>query len=167
MEIWNIIVKTNTFNFIIFILLFALIFKFVNISKVLSGMQSKIAKYIDDSESTKADSANKLKEAQQTVAKVGEEINEILTNTDLNAMRLNRKMMADANVSAENILKSADKLNDSKGRKIISELSQNTAAASVELAKKHIINVLEQKPQYHAKFIQDSIEEMDRFSFNE
>lgn len=167
MEIWNIIVKTNTFNFLIFVLLFAWIFKIAKVGTLLTNMQNKVAKFIDDSEDSKKDSEEKLKEAEKTVAGVSVEINDILSSADLKAIRLGRKMTADANVMSETILKNADKVNDAKGEKIISELSQQTAEASIELAKKHIINVLERKPQYHIKFLNDSIEEIDRFSFYE
>ena len=167
MEIWNTIVQTNTFNFIIFVLIFAILLKFAKIGNVLSGMQNKVAKFIDDSKSAKEDSLKKLNEAQNTVSKVGDEIKKIIDNADLNAIRLGRKMAADAKIVSENILKSAQKTNEAKGRKIIAELSQQTAMTSVELAKQHIINVLDKKPQYHAKFIQESIDEIDRFSFNE
>lgn len=167
MEIWNTIVNTNTFNFIIFVLLFAIIFKFAKVGKLISNMQNNVAKVIDDSENSKKDSLKVLKETENIVNNVNSEIKEIIDNAELNAMRLKRKMLADANIMSDNILKNADKANYTKGQKIISELTQQTAIASVELAKKHIISVLEQKPQYHAKFLQDSIDELDRFSFNE
>ena len=54
---------------------------------------------------------------------------------------------------------------ESEGKKIISSLSQKTAFASVELAKKHIIETLKNKPQYHASFINSSIDELDRLKF--
>lgn len=165
MDIWNIIVQTNTFNFIIFVILFAIIFKYAKVGNLISSMQIKVKQYIDDSEKAKVVSVQNLKEAEQKFANVETEIAEIVENADLNATRLSRKILADANVQSENILLNADKLNDSNGKKIISELSQQAALVSVELAKRHIIDVLDKKPQYHAKFVEDSIKELDRFNF--
>ena len=160
MEIWNTIVQTNTFNFIIFIILFAIIFKFAKVGNLITSMQIKVKQYVDDSKTAKLNSEDELKKAEEKAGKVGVEIKEILSNA-----RLSRKILADANVQAENILVNADKLNDSNGKRIISDLSQEAALVSVELAKRHILSVLDKKPQYHAKFIEDSIKELDRFDF--
>jgi len=165
MEIWNTIVQTNTFNFIIFVLIFAILLKVAKVGNLIASMQEKVKQFVNDSVFAKENSVQNLKKAEETASKVGLEIKEIIDNADLNAMRLGRKILADANVQSENILKSADKVNDANGKKIIYELSQEAALASVELAKKHIINVLDKKPQYHAKFLEDSINELDRFTF--
>jgi len=165
MEIWNIIVQTNTFNFIIFVIIFAIILKFAKIGNLITSMQSKVNQYIKDSEIAKENSIAELQKAKDKAEKVDSEIKEIIDNADLNAMRLGRKILADANIQSENILINADKINDSNGKKIISELTQEAALLSVELAKRHIISVLNKKPQYHAKFVEDSIKELDRFTF--
>ncbi len=165
MEIWNTIVQTNTFNFIIFLLIFAFIFKYAKVGSLISSMQLKVNQYINDSNNAKNLSERELSEAEEKVSKVGSEIKEIIDNADLNAMRLGRKILADAHVQSESILLNADKVNDANGKKIISELTQEAALASVELAKRHIISVLDKKPHYHAKFVEDSIKELDRFNF--
>ena len=79
-------------------------------------------------------------------------------------MRLGRKILADANIQSESILQNADKINETNGKRIISDLTREAALVSVELAKRHIISVLAKKPQYHAKFINDSINELDRLN---
>ena len=165
MEIWNTIVQTNTFNFIIFVIIFAIIFKVAKIGNLVSSLQSKVNQYVNDSTSAKENSEKELKQAKEKANKVGTEIKEIIDNADLNAMRLSRKILADANIQSESILLNADKVNDANGKKIISELTNEAAMASVELAKRHIISVLNKKPHYHAKFVEDSINELDRFNF--
>ena len=165
MDIWNIIVETNTFNYIIFVIIFAIILKLAKVGNLITSMQSKVNQYVNDSTTAKENSELELKKAEEKVQKVGTEIKEIMDNADLNAMRLGRKILADANIQSEGILLNADKINDANGKKIISDLSQNAALASVELAKRHIISVLNKKPQYHAKFLEDSINELDRFNF--
>ena len=165
MEIWNLIVKTNTFNFIIFVILFAIIIKYAKVGNMITSMQAKVKQFIDDSVNAKEKSKKELQIAEQKVQNVTSEIKEIHDNADLNAMRLERKILADANIQSESILQNADKINEANGKKIISELSQEAALVSVELAKRHIISVLKKKPQYHAKFVSDSINELDRFNF--
>ena len=146
-------------------MIFAIIFKVAKIGNLVSSMQSKVNQYVNDSTSAKENSEKELEQANEKANKVGSEIKEIIDNADLNAIRLGRKILADAHIQSESILLNADKVNDSNGKKIISELTQEAALASVELAKRHIINVLDKKPQYHAKFVEDSINELDRFNF--
>ncbi len=165
MEIWNTIVQTNTFNFIIFVIIFAIIFKFAKVGNMVTSLQLKVKETIDDSEKAKNTSIEELKEAKNKAGQVETEIKEILDNADLSAIRLGRKILADANIQTENILLNADKLNDANGKKIISELTQEAALVSIELAKRHLISVLDKKPHYHAKFVEDSIKELDRFDF--
>ncbi len=165
MEIWNIIVQSNTFNFIIFVLVFAIIFKVARVGSLIEQMQAKVKQYVDDSNVAKENSIVDLKKAQDAVNLAGSEIKVIIDDAHLQALRLERKILADAHVQSENIILNADKVNESNGKNIISELSVATALASVELAKKHILSTLEKKPQYHAKFIEDSINELDRFKF--
>ena len=76
-----------------------------------------------------------------------------------------QEILEDAKLQSENILVNTEKMIESEGKKIISSLSQKTALASVELAKKHIVETLKNKPQYHANFINSSIDELDRLKF--
>ena len=118
MDIWNIIVETNTFNFIIFVIIFAIILKLAKVGNLITSMQSKVNQYVNDSTTAKENSELELKRAEEKVQKVGTEIKEIMDNADLNAMRLGRKILADANIQSEGILLNADKINDANGKKI-------------------------------------------------
>ena len=109
MEIWNTIVQTNTFNFIIFVIIFAIIFKFAKVGNMITSLQDKVKQYVDDSVKAKEASIQELNKAQEKADKVDFEIKEIIDDADLNAVRLGRKIMADANIQSENILLNADK----------------------------------------------------------
>lgn len=165
MEIWNIIVQSNTFNFIIFVILLAIIVKYAKVGSLIEKMQEKIRQFVEDSDKAKADSVQELKNAENEFKTVGKEVKTILDDADLSSIRLSRKILADAKVRSDAIVLGSDKINDANGKKIISNLSIATAVASVEIAKKHIVRTLSKKPQYHAKFIEDSINELDRFNF--
>lgn len=165
MEIWNLIVKTNTFNFIIFIVIFAIIIKYAKVGNLIAGLQNRVKQAIKDSDNAKEQSVKCLNSAKSKANMVGAEIKVILDEADLTAMRLGRKILADAKIQTNAIHNNADKIVEAEGKRLIYELSQGTALASVELAKRHIERTLMEKPQYHAKFIEDSINEIDRFKF--
>lgn len=164
MEFWNVIVQSNTFNFLIFIGLFALLFKKINFGAMMDSLQAKVMVLIEDAKRAKDDSINELKKTQEVSSKVPMEVKNILDNAEVTADRLGKRILEDAEKQVNSIYKNTDGVVESEGQKIISTLSKKTALASLELAKAHIVKALQVKPQYHAKFIEDSINELDGFN---
>lgn len=164
MEFWNVIVQSNTFNFLIFIGLFALLFKKINFGAMMDSLQAKVMVLIEDAKKAKDDSINELKKTQEISSKVPMEVKNILDNAEVTADRLGKRILEDAEKQVNSIYKNTDGVVESEGQKIISTLSKKTALASLELAKAHIVKTLQVKPQYHAKFIEDSINELDGFN---
>ncbi len=164
MEFWNVIVQSNTFNFLIFIGLFALLFKKINFGAMMDSLQAKVMVLIEDAKRAKDDSINELKKTQEVSSKVPMEVKNILDNAEVTADRLGKRILEDAKKQVNSIYKNTDGVVESEGQKIISTLSKKTALASLELAKAHIVKTLQVKPQYHAKFIEDSINELDGFN---
>lgn len=165
MEIWNKIVESNTFNFIIFLLIFVWICKKCKISSMIETMQKRVISLIEDAKQAKEKSIDELKNTQNFVANVENEVEEILSTAEQNAERLGQKILKDAEIQVSSILANTDKVVESEGQKIISSLSKKTTIASIEVAKKHIIDTLNERPHYHADFINDSIDELDRLKF--
>lgn len=164
MEFWNVIVQSNTFNFLIFIGLFALLFKKINFGAMMDSLQAKVMVLIEDAKRAKDDSINELKKTQEVSSKVPMEVKNILDNAEVTADRLGKRILEDAEKQVNSIYKNTDGVVESEGQKIISTLSKKTALASLELAKAHIVKTLHVKPQYHAKFIEDSINELNGFN---
>lgn len=164
MEFWNVIVQSNTFNFLIFIGLFALLFKKINFGAMMDSLQAKVMVLIEDAKRAKDDSIDELKKTQEVSSKVPMEVKNILDNAEVTADRLGKRILEDAEKQVNSIYKNTDGVVESEGQKIISTLSKKTALASLELAKAHIVKTLQVKPQYHAKFIEDSINELDGFN---
>ena len=164
MEFWNLIVQSNTFNFLIFIGLFALLFKKINFGAMMDKLQAKVMSLIEDAKKAKDDSIVELKRTQEISSKVPTEVRNILDNAEVTADRLGKRILEEAKKQVNSIYKTTDNVVESEGQRIISNLSQKTALASLELAKNHIVKTLKAKPQYHVKFIEDSINELDRFN---
>lgn len=164
MEFWNLIVQSNTFNFLIFIGLFALLFKKISFGAMMDKLQAKVMSLIEDAKKAKDDSIVELKRTQEISSKVPTEVRNILDNAEVTADRLGKRILEEAEKQVNSIYKTTDSVVESEGQRIISNLSQKTALASLELAKNHIVKTLKAKPQYHVKFIEDSINELDRFN---
>ena len=164
MEFWNLIVQSNTFNFLIFIGLFALLFKKINFIAMMDSLQVKVISLIEDAKKAKDDSIVELNKNQEISSNVPTEVRNILDNAEVTADRLGKRILEETEKQVNSIYKTTDSVIESEGQRIITSLSKKTVLASLELAKNHIVKTLKEKPQYHVKFIEDSINELDRFN---
>lgn len=164
-NIWNIIVYSNTFNFIIFVLILVFVAKKVNVGAAISALQAKIIKLIDDAKKEHEEATNKLKNAEKEVENLPNELKGIVDDAHKSADVISDKILAEAKKQVESIEQNAKKVIDAEEKLLIAKLAKSTSQASVEAAKKHIQNVLVETPTLHEKYINESIDELDRLNF--
>lgn len=164
-HIWNRIVESNTFNFIIFIVLFALIFKKINIKGLINSLHSKIIKVLDDADKEREEALGKLTNAEKAVENLAEDLKGIVSDAQKSAETISNKILEEAEKQIKTIESNATKIIEAEEKQLIAELTKSTSIASVETAKNNIQNVLTQTPTLHEKFINESIEELDRLNF--
>ena len=162
MEIWPIILKTNTFNFIVFAVIFAIIFKKIDVKAKLTAVQEKVKSLIEEAKKEKQKSLDELKKAEDKVKNLENEVKDLIYKAEVVADRISTKIMRNAELQVKTIGENTEKVLDAEKKKLVSSLSHNTSLASLELAKNHVKDTLSNKPYYHAKFIEDSINELDR-----
>ncbi|MDD3436513.1 MAG: ATP synthase F0 subunit B [Candidatus Gastranaerophilales bacterium] len=165
-QIWNIIVKSNTFNFIIFVLILVWIFKKINVNAIITSLQQKIIKILDEVKKNHEDAKNELLSAEKAVENLGEELKVIVEDATKSAEVISQKILSEAQKQIESIENNATKVIEAEEKLLISKLTESTSLASVETAKKHIKSTLEQTPTLHEKYINESIEELDRLNLN-
>lgn len=163
-HIWNTIVESNTFNFVIFVLLIGLIMKKVNIAAAISGLQQKIVKIIDEAKQENANALDALNHAEKAVENLGTELKEIIEDAQKSANVLESKILNEAQKQVEDIENNARKVIEAEEKLLISKLSKQTSQESVEAAKSHITNILGETPTLHEKYINESIDELDRLN---
>lgn len=164
-HIWNIIVKSNTFNFIIFVLILAWIFKKIDVKGMISSLQIKILEMIEAAKKTKEEAKGQLLNAEKAVENLGQELKVIIDDATRSAEIVSEKILSEAEKQIANIENNAKKVIEAEEKLLIAKLTQSTSKASVEAAKSHITNVLRQAPTLHEKYIDESINELDRLSF--
>lgn len=162
MEIWTLIVKSNAFNFLILLGLIIFAIKFFKVGNLIDSAKQKVKEDVESSDNAKENSIVKLKEANETVKNIAQEVKEIFDNAQKNAELMGEKILKDADTQAKGIFENAQKAIESESKKIALSLTQKTALASLEVAKNHMKNTLENKPEYHKNFIKKSIDELDR-----
>lgn len=163
-NIWNIIVTSNTFNFIIFVWIIAFVLKKIDISSLISALQAKIIKIIDEAKKEHEEAKNKLLQAEKEVEKLPEELKEIMQDAHKSAEVISTKILSEAQKQVESIEQNALKVIDAEEKLIIANLTKNTSKTSVETAKSHIQNVLTETPTLHEKYINESIEELGKLA---
>ena len=160
MELWTVIIQSNTFNFVVMVFLLAFILKITKITQKLENAQKKVGDTIDKSLETKEKSIIELKNADEKAKNIQDEISKIENEGAKNSKLLNEKINEETTKELDNIEKNTKKIIDYNNKQTISDLSKKTGLIALELAKSHIREVLSSKPEYHQKFVDESIEEI-------
>lgn len=164
-KIWNILVESNTFNFIIFVAAFGLLFKKIKLGSLFASIQEKILKVIEEAKASKAEAEQRLLTAEKTVANLDVELKAIIDDAEKSAEVIGNKILNEAKAQVENIAANAKKIIDAEEKVLVSKLTKETSLASVQKAKGQIQEALLQNPSLHDKYINESIDELDRLNF--
>lgn len=164
-HIWQLIVESNTFNFIVFVLILAFIFKKIDVNSIITALQAKIIKILDEVKKEHEEAKSALLNAEKAVENLDSELNVIVEDAQKSATVIGEKILTEAKKQIESINSNAQKVIEAEEKLLISKLTKNTSKTSVEAAKAHIQNVLNETPTLHEKYINESIDELDRLNF--
>lgn len=164
-HIWNIIVKSNTFNFVIFVLILAWIAKKIDVPGVISALQQKIIKIIDEVKKAHEEAKGDLSNANKAIENLETELATIVEEASNSAKVIGEKILSEAQKQIESIESNTTKVIEAEEKLLVSKLTKNTSLASIEAAKSNIKEALYQTPTLHEKYINECIEELDRLSF--
>lgn len=162
LHIWDTIVKSNTFNFIVMLLLLGWIVKKINLTNTLNKFKSDIIKSIENSKQEKENGISALKDAEKSVENIETEITERLEIAKKQAENIEKDILNLADNKIKQIENSIFKVIENEEKRISTKLIYNTTQDAVKLAKEKISKLLEENPILHEKFINESLEELDR-----
>lgn len=146
-------------NFIVFTGVIAfVIIKVANTSKVLSDAQQSVSDEIYNSEQIKVESMTKLSSIEDSMANIEEEIDEILSQSAQNAQLVGEKILAEADKSVLVLRENTEKSIMNSRTGLRNDLLKRTSMASVEIAKQHIQQELNNNQELHDRLIDESIE---------
>ena len=157
-EIINYIGRTNLFNFVIFLAIIIFVCKKINVTGKLEAAKKDVVNNIENSKTAKSDSESTLKAIEESVAHIEEEIDEIIKKAEENARMVGGKILEDAEKSVKNIKYNSKKTADARAGLIRNDIMRRASAASVDVAKNHIINELRNNPELHNKLIDESVD---------
>lgn len=163
-RIWNVLVETNTFNFIIFVALMALIFKKIDVKTIITSIQEKTIKIIEEAKTGQNEATEALMNAEKELENIDKDLKVIIAEAEKSAEVIGKKILSEAEKQIENINTNAMKVIEAEEKLLISKLTKSTSTASVQIAKSHVEKVLQETPSLHDKYINESIDELDRLS---
>lgn len=159
---WNLIVQSNTFNFIVLLVILAIIYQKLNISSAIEKMKTEIVSFIENSKKEREDSEKHLESTKKSVENLDVEIKETLEKSKLLAQNVFNEIQSMAQKNVEKIEANVDKVIDNETRKINTKLSQSTANSAVDLAATKLKEMFDKDPALHERHINDAIETLDR-----
>ena len=155
--------KTNLFNFIIFLSILIFLFKKIDVVGMLENMKNAVIENIEASKTSKSESETHLKEIQEKVSHIEEEIDGIIKKSEQNAKLVGEKIIEDANHTVESIKENSKKLVENKSALLKNDILRRASEASIEVARNHIVNELNNNYDLHQKLIDESLEALNSY----
>lgn len=146
-------------NFLLFALIIGLVMKnVVHPKAILEQEQTAIEEEIKNSENAKTNSEERLSSIEESILHIEEEINAIIEKSKENAKLVGEKVVQDAEKTALVVKDNAEKVIENNQNLLRNDLIKRASLASIEIAKNHIINELNNNNELHNKLIDESIE---------
>ena len=155
--------RTNLFNFIIFLSILIFLFKKIDVVGMLENMKNAVIENIEASKTSKSESETHLKEIQEKVSHIEEEIDGIIKKSEQNAKLVGEKIIEDANHTVESIKDNSKKLVENKSALLKNDILRRASEASIEVARNHIVNELNNNYDLHQKLIDESLEALNSY----
>ena len=155
--------KTNLFNFIIFLSILIFLFKKIDVVGMLENMKNAVIENIEASKTSKSESETHLKEIQEKVSHIEEEIDGIIKKSEQHAKLVGEKIIEDANHTVESIKDNSKKLVENKSALLKNDILRRASEASIEVARNHIVNELNNNYDLHQKLIDESLEALNSY----
>jgi len=152
------IAKSNLFNFVIFAAIIIWVCKIIDVSGKLESAKNSVKEHIDFSGNAKTESEDYLKSIEESVAHIEEEITEIIRKSEENAGRVGEKILEDAGRTVNGIKENLSKAAENRAALLKNDILRRASEASIEVARNHIINELNNNYDLHNKLIDESIE---------
>ena len=155
--------RTNLFNFVIFLSILIFLFKKIDVVGMLDNMKNVVIENIESSKTSKSDSETHLKEIEEKVSHIEEEIDGIIKKSEQNAKLVGEKIIEDANHTVESIKDNSKKLVENKSALLKNDILRRASEASIEVARNHIVNELNNNYDLHQKLIDESLEALNSY----
>lgn len=161
-EIWDLIVRSNTFNFVLLVVIFCFVFEKIKITNIIDNLRQRIVDSIENAKNNKNLADTKLSKAKESVKNLDEDINSQLTQAKTTADSIAETVNKNTEKQIELINENVNKTITTEEKTISAKLTEKAASAAIAVAQFHILNTLKNRPDLQNKYIAESIQELDR-----
>lgn len=162
MNVWNVILESNTFNFLVLAIIIIYLMKKLKAGAALENLKNAIIKRIDDSKTEKEKALSELKNAEKAVENLDNEIKERYNLAEQNADGVIKQTVMNAENQVSHILQNAENAIENEEKQISAQILKSTAEKALSTAKDIIAARLKENPELHEKYINEAIEDIDR-----
>ena len=158
LNIWNKILTSNLFNFVLMLVLLGWIIDKLDLAQKLEDGRKSIEDKILNAKLNKENAAKVLFETQEKGAEVDKEVFETIEKAEKNAVLVGEKIVEDAKKQSAEYSKNLKAAIDSNIEKLKLNLTAKTAQQAIEMAKNHIEKQLDGNKELHIRYINESID---------
>ena len=158
----QILIQSNTLNFLIVLLILGFIIKKLNIGTKVDCIKGEIEAFVESSEKERKQSEQNLTRINDKLAKLPAVIERIKRSTENNIKNIEANVQKKTEIQKQDISKNAERLFKLETKKFKTGLTNLLSEKSVDLAKENAINQLKENPLLHNKYIDNAIDEIDR-----
>ena len=160
LEIWQKILTSNLFNFVLMLVFLGWLIKKLNLADTLEQGRKSIENRITNSQKEHQDALQTLYQTQEEGVNVEKEALEIIDKSAKNAVLVGEKLIDDAKKTAESFSVSTQNAINTNTEKLRLNLTNETAQTVINMAKTHIEKLLKEDRTLHMKYINESIDEL-------
>ncbi|MBE7705377.1 MAG: hypothetical protein E7Z90_06165 [Cyanobacteria bacterium SIG29] len=163
-EIWQLLIKSNTINFLIVLGIIIFLVAKLSISSKIEVLRDEIKKFVDASVQEKENAQKELDEIKEKIVHLPDEIKDIKDTAQKNIKGIEQKIEVEIQEKMQDVENNAKRILNLETKKFKSKLSGILSEASIKLARQNAIEQLEQNRELHDKYINEAIDEIDRIS---
>lgn len=159
---WNLILESNTFNFIILLILIIAVMQKLNVKAAVEKLKNDIIEAIENSKRAKENAYNNYTDAKSKIEHIEDEISEKLTLASQQADNVAASITDNIERKIKQIETNVVKVIEAEEKTLVTSLTDKTSKESVELARNYVKSRLAQEPELHKRYIEESINELDK-----
>ena len=161
-EIFKYILESNIINFLIMVWLLCILCKKFELSSILNKSVDAVEDYNEKSKCEKQNSVKKIKEAQDLMDKLPSQVEEIEKFTKQKTDVFKKQLEENTLKTIQKVENNIEKIKNIDEKKTSNAIMERSFYMSIEKAQSDIINMLKSDPNLHNKFIDESLNELEK-----
>lgn len=156
------ILHSNVINFGIMIVLFAFIAYKLKVGEKIENLRDSVKNKVEESDAIKDEAKKDYQKVADSLENIEEELKAIVDKAEETAKSFEQKTRAELDKSVEMLKQNIEKQIETEQNHIQSELLNNAAVSSIEIAQRQIKTALDKDKKLHRKYIEEFIDSLDK-----